>query len=216
MQRDESLCASTSPAPFTLWRPTSGWVRRQGAAQLPYRVTCVDKSTMEAEVERCSRYEADTLEQRTQCWTAGCMPHRQACQPFAPPATANTPHLADMATCVAHATKEACEAEPQYRCRFDHDLVCVPNSALHVPLHMQRRLQRAPPPRTVVPPAPPTFRAGQRALLDGSPVTVDEVRRKRRSQQLIYRIHNHAGGTLWVPEDMLRPLPPSLTDPYVI
>lgn len=214
MYRDERLCSSTSSKPFTLWRPSSGWVRRHGSPSLAFRVRCVDKSALDAETERCSRYEAGTEEHRTQCWTAGCMAVRDQCRPLEPPAQSRTPHQGEMAACIAHATEEACHAEPDYRCRFDHGMICVPNNVHHVPLHMQRRVELRPPKRTARKPPPPVFEKGERALLDGAPVTIADVRRKKRSKGIVYRVHNHSGAQLWVPEDMLHALPPSLADPY--
>lgn len=215
MHRDERLCPGTLSTPHTLWRPSSGWTRRQDAA-LPFKVECVDKAHMAAEVDRCSRYDAHTGEQRTQCWTAGCMATRNQCRPFQPPASSRTPHLTEMAMCVKHATQTACHAEPGYRCRFDHDMVCVPNNVDHVPLHMQRRLEQPVPKRHVRPPPPTAFHKGDRALLEDRPVTVMEVRRRRKSQGIIYRVHSHGGAQLWVPEELLRPRPPSLADPYTV
>jgi hypothetical protein len=216
MHRDERLCASTSAAPHTLWRPSSGWLRHNDPGRLPFRVECVDKAKMGAEMARCARYDADTEEHSTQCWTAGCMASRHQCRPFQPPAASRTPHLTEMAMCVKHATKQPCHAEPHYRCRFDHDMVCVPNNVEHVPLHMQRRLVRPTPKRSVRRPPPATYRKGDQVLLDDGPVVVAEVRRRRTSRGVIYRVHNHSGAQLWVPEDMLHPMPPSLADPYTV
>ena len=170
---------------------------------------------MEAEVERCSRYAADTEEHATQCWTAGCQALRDQCRPYLPPAPVRTPHRTEMAMCIQHSNKTDCHAEPRYRCRFDHDMVCVPNDVLHVPLHMQRRVVHAPPARTVRA-APVLYRKGDKALLEGGTVVVAEVRKGRRSGSIIYRVHNHSGAQLWVPEEMLQPLPVTLTDPYRI
>ena len=215
MYRDERLCPSTSSTPHTLWRPSSGWVRRDTAQRLPFSVECVDKAQMEAEVERCARYEAGTEEHRTQCWTAGCMASRHQCLPYQSPAASRTPHLPEMAVCIKHPTQEACHAEPHYRCRFDHGLVCVPNDVLHVPLHMQRRPVQSAPKLSILPPPPATYRSGDRAVLvDGGLVKVAEVRRRRASRGLIYRVHNKSGAQLWVPEDMLQPVPPLLAAPY--
>lgn len=216
MHRDERLCDGTSSSPYTLWRPSSGWTRRKDTTSLPFRVQCVDKAQMAAEVDRCSRYEAETNEQRTQCWTAGCMATRHQCRPFQPPAASRTPHLTEMAMCVKHATRDACHAEPSYLCRFDHNMVCVPNRVEHVPLHMQRRLERPVPKRRVKTPPPTVFHKGDYALLEDRPVVVAEVRRRRNSQGVIYRVHTTSGAQLWAPEELLQPRPPALADPYTV
>ena len=243
MYRDESTCTSAE-TPYALWRPSGNWVQKSSRTsasihnippQIAFRVRCVDAPTMAAEKARCARYGADTYETRTQCWTAGCAvdPQHVQCRPRAAGSgPAASPHTGVMALCAQHMHRNACENEPNYMCRFDQDLACVPNNVPHVPLHMQRRA----PPRAAGPGAGPAaaredgrgedlfrFSLHQRVQLRvaGAAATgrVEAVRPSLANpRRRIYRVstftEDDTPQDVWVEANQLRPAPPVMTDPY--
>ena len=238
MYRDESICKSPQH-PYALWRPSGNWLGSQSQAstmdaspQIAFRVRCVASSTMDAEKARCARYGADTYETRTQCWTAGCAvdPHHVQCRPReAGSGHASSPHTGVMALCAQHMDRDTCESEPNYMCRFDQDLACVPNNVPHVPLHMQRRAprraRRAPRKADTQEEEEDLFRFSlhQRVQLRvagvGAIGRVEEVRPSLSNpRRLIYRVNtfvdDNTAQDVWVEANQLRPAPPVMNDPY--
>ena len=242
MYRDESTCTSAE-TPYALWRPSGNWVQKSSRTsasihdippQIAFRVRCVDAPTMAAEKARCARYGADTYETRTQCWTAGCAvdPQHVQCRPRAAGSgPAASPHTGAMALCAQHMHRNACENVPNYMCRFDQDLACVPNNVPHVPLHMQRRPARRRAARRAAAGRREDqeeegdlfqFSTHQRVQLRVAGAgTVGRVEESRPSlanpRRRIYRVRTFGDDGdhhVWVEANQLRPAPAVMNDPY--